>query len=341
MLVASTCLSSLCTLLLGNVCIQVHIFSAVVWSRIGSNRHSFPVFLQAVRRMEQSSTPLRYQFVVHGTGNVTLPYNQMLDMLKNKSVDMVVADLTITAERMETVSFTVPYMPSSLAMVTPYSYGSAGAVLDFSKPFSRNLWIALSISFVVTGFVFYFLEDKNHDFSTTSKLHSGGKIRAYLTERLASGQLSSPQDGDEHQNTIPSGSLHDAPTGNPPPPGSSFEIHQDKPLLSRSPSHGTHIPSSFNTVHSVANENASAISPRRANFEVEKAHATKDNHIRSNDTQFQQQPVGVPIYDEASRFRRFTNAFWYVLISMLKEAFHEVSQTEVLETFKPAKCSYS
>ncbi|KAI5072630.1 hypothetical protein GOP47_0012736 [Adiantum capillus-veneris] len=132
---------------------------------------SIQVFLQALRHMPQSP---QYKFVLHGSGDETPSYDGMLDMLLNKKVDAVVADLTITAERSEKVAFTVPYLASSLVMITPFKYGSTGALWGFLKPFSGQLWITLLGCFAVTGAALYLLEGQNPDFARTSKNREGG-----------------------------------------------------------------------------------------------------------------------------------------------------------------------
>ncbi|KAH7301400.1 hypothetical protein KP509_23G024000 [Ceratopteris richardii] len=159
------------------------------------NGFSVQVFLHAaVRAMQQNSSFLRYQFVVYGDGNKTMRYNEMLQMLTQKKVDMVVADLTITKERLENVSFTVPYMATQLAMDTfKFNYGNDEALWDFTKPFSSYLWITLLMSLLVTGAALYFLEDKNPDLFAAS---------TFLIWRSS-------------WNTHPSGFSSDAPQENP------------------------------------------------------------------------------------------------------------------------------
>ncbi|MCO5605761.1 hypothetical protein L7F22_059945 [Adiantum nelumboides] len=134
---------------------------------------SIQVFLQALRHMQDPAPP-RYKFVLHGSGNETPSYNGMIDMLANKEVDAVVADITITADRLEKVAFTVPYLASSLVMVTPFRYGSTGALWDFLEPFSRPLWLTLLGCFALTGVALYLLEDRNPDFAMTPKKRDGG-----------------------------------------------------------------------------------------------------------------------------------------------------------------------
>ncbi|MCO5586291.1 hypothetical protein L7F22_040230 [Adiantum nelumboides] len=141
---------------------------------------SVQVFLQALRRMQDPAPP-RYQFVLHGSGIETPSYDGMIDMVVNKEVDAIVADLTITTDRLEKVAFTMPYLASSLVMVTPFRYGSAGALWDFLKPFSRPLWFALLGCFAVTGIALYLLEDQNPDFAISSKKKDGGSSHGGLS----------------------------------------------------------------------------------------------------------------------------------------------------------------
>ncbi|KAH7301397.1 hypothetical protein KP509_23G023700 [Ceratopteris richardii] len=200
---------------------------------------SVQVFKQAVLLMEQNSSALRYQFVLHGNGSETKPYDEMLDMLTNKTVDMVVADLTITKNRLEkNVSFTVPYMATKLAMVTPYSYGSDEEAWDFTKPFSINLWITLLMSLLVTGAALYFLEVDNPDFF--ARVHNSGSLHTCASTRPTfSSCLFDPR----HENPPTSGSSSDARQDNlvPVRSQSGAPPQSDGPAFSASSSQENHI----------------------------------------------------------------------------------------------------
>ncbi|MCO5563820.1 hypothetical protein L7F22_017469 [Adiantum nelumboides] len=132
-------------------------------------------------------------------------------------VDAVVADLTINAERLQKVAFTVPYLASSLVMVTPFRYGSAGALWDFLKPFSKHLWFTLLGCFAMTGIALYLLEDRNPDFAKTSMKRDGGSSHGGTASQ-------------QHQETLSAEVVASNPT--PPPPHSHLS---QRPPPTRTP----------------------------------------------------------------------------------------------------------
>ncbi|KAH7301415.1 hypothetical protein KP509_23G025300 [Ceratopteris richardii] len=258
---------------------------------------SVQVFLQALRHMERSRSSLRYQFVVHGTGDETPDLDEMIDMLVNKAVDIVVADLTITRDRAERVPFTFPYLPSSLVMVTPFSYGSAGTIWDFAKPFSTSLWITLLFCFLVTGFALYILEYQNPDFSITSKKRN--------RDNRSHGSGSSK----ESQSTLQYSPRDGMQQGD------------------------RHIPASHDVSHNTTDELSPVMLPEELSHVMPPGYnphpivaPTNDNNVMALNDASSIQPLGASIYDQASHARRFTNAYWFTSMC--------VFQTQHLAAFR-------
>ncbi|KAH7404273.1 hypothetical protein KP509_15G018800 [Ceratopteris richardii] len=231
---------------------------------------SVQVFLQALYHMQQHSAPLAYQFVVHGNGTYTPAYDEMLDMLVRNEVDIVVADLTITKERAERVAFTAPHMPSSLAMVTTYSYGSARTVWEFAKPFSTHVWLAL-LGSTTSG---YSLKQSAPDALVHDKDEQASASSFRATHTL-SAEVSAQHDSAQNE-------LMEDPTAIASTSAAAYkDISDDRALTRIEPS-----------------------------YEVREDRVRNKNIIK-HDSFSALQPIGVPIYDEASISRRITNSFWF------------------------------
>eukprot|EP00250_Pteridium_aquilinum_P019767 c24562_g1_i5 orf=607-1998(-) len=134
------------------------------------NGFSVEVFKKAALRLPFS---LPFTLIPFGDGSSTPSYDEMIHMLQQGKVDAIVADITITIDRLKVVDFTQPYVQSALVMVTPFRYGSIGTLWDFLQPFSLQLWTAIMLAFVGTGMVMFILEQKNPDFHQ-SQLKPGG-----------------------------------------------------------------------------------------------------------------------------------------------------------------------
>lgn len=149
---------------------------------------SVQVFLQALRRVK---SPPQIHFLLQGNGKETPSYDDMVQKVANGEADAIVADLTITRERMKSVDFTMPYAESALVMVTTFKYGSAGALWDFLRPFSWQLWVVLLSSFAATGVALYLLENNNPDFSSTNK-HPGPAAPVHVPSAMTDPSLQQP-----------------------------------------------------------------------------------------------------------------------------------------------------
>ncbi|XP_057421520.1 glutamate receptor 2.7-like [Lotus japonicus] len=83
-------------------------------------------------------------------------YPDLVQLVYNKTYDAVVGDMTILAERMQYVDFTVPYAESGLSMIVKGK--SQESALMFLKPFTWQMWAVTGAIMIYTMFVVWFLE---------------------------------------------------------------------------------------------------------------------------------------------------------------------------------------
>lgn len=83
-------------------------------------------------------------------------YDDLVDQVYFKKFDAVVGDITILANRTNYVEFTQPYAESGLTMVVPVKPESRDWL--FVKPFTPAMWFVVTIVFVYTMLVVWFLE---------------------------------------------------------------------------------------------------------------------------------------------------------------------------------------
>ncbi|XP_061363452.1 glutamate receptor 2.9-like [Gastrolobium bilobum] len=109
--------------------------------------------------LDQLQYDLPYEIVpFNGT------YTDLVFLVYNKTLDAVVGDITIVADRMQYVDFTLPYAESGLSMIVPAK--SEDTALIFMKPFTWEMWMAIVCILVCTMFTVWYLErDSNPEFS--------------------------------------------------------------------------------------------------------------------------------------------------------------------------------
>uniref|UniRef100_A0A2N9IYA3 Ionotropic glutamate receptor C-terminal domain-containing protein n=1 Tax=Fagus sylvatica TaxID=28930 RepID=A0A2N9IYA3_FAGSY len=86
-------------------------------------------------------------------------YSDLVYHVYNKTYDAVIGDMTILADRLELVDFTLPYTESGLAMIVPTK--SEGSPLMFMKPFTREMWLVTAAILMYTMLIVWFLEHQN------------------------------------------------------------------------------------------------------------------------------------------------------------------------------------
>ncbi|XP_075663617.1 glutamate receptor 2.4-like [Castanea sativa] len=122
------------------------------------------VFKEALKKLPYS---LPYKFIpLNGT------YEGLVDRVYNKTIDAVVGDLTILANRTKYVEFTQPYAESGLSMVVPAH--SEGSAWMFLKPLTWKTWLMTGVVFMYTMLIVWFLEHQyNPEFNGTLKNQIG------------------------------------------------------------------------------------------------------------------------------------------------------------------------
>ena len=87
--------------------------------------------------------------------------------------DAVVGDVTILANRSETVDFTLPFTESGWTMLVKVKREERNGWI-FIKPWNSDLWIASFVFFIFTGFVVWMIEHRvNPDFRGPPGQHLG------------------------------------------------------------------------------------------------------------------------------------------------------------------------
>ena len=84
--------------------------------------------------------------------------------MQQKTYDAAIGDLTITAERLQYVDFTAPYIESGVAMIAPAK--PVGSAFMFTKPFTWDMWLVTSAILIYTVLIVWLLEHQsNPEFS--------------------------------------------------------------------------------------------------------------------------------------------------------------------------------
>ncbi|TKY71790.1 Glutamate receptor 2.7 [Spatholobus suberectus] len=97
--------------------------------------------------------PYKY-FPIDGT------YNDLVQLVYNKTYDAVVGDMTILEERLQYVDFTVPYAESGLSMIVPAK--SEESAWMFTKPFTLELWMVTGAILIYTMLAVWYLERESN-----------------------------------------------------------------------------------------------------------------------------------------------------------------------------------
>ncbi|CAI5516262.1 unnamed protein product [Closterium sp. Naga37s-1] len=105
-------------------------------------------------------------------------YEDLIRRVANKEYDGAVGDITVTADRAQTVDFTQPFMESGLGLVVPVLQGDPANPWAFLYPFTGSMWALMIASIVFTAAVIWYLEhNQNLDFG-------GGPYHHQLTTSL-------------------------------------------------------------------------------------------------------------------------------------------------------------
>ncbi|KAM3276031.1 hypothetical protein ACQJBY_044417 [Aegilops geniculata] len=99
--------------------------------------------------------PVAYQYVP--VNHSSESYDALVNLVHEKKVGAVVADVTITASRMKLVSFTVPFAESGWSMIVAEEE-KGSSMWIFVKPLTPKLWLACVAFFIFTSFVVWLIE---------------------------------------------------------------------------------------------------------------------------------------------------------------------------------------
>ncbi|XP_044134172.1 probable glutamate receptor [Bufo gargarizans] len=113
--------------------------------------------------LSELSEALKFNYTLHvvkdsryGIKDQNGDWNGMVGEVIRKEADLVVAPLTITAVRENVISFTKPFMQTGIGILLKKESSSEGSYLfGFLNPFSKELWIGIIISYVITSLCLY------------------------------------------------------------------------------------------------------------------------------------------------------------------------------------------
>lgn len=70
--------------------------------------------------------------------------------MQQKTFDAAIGDLTITADRLQYVDFTTPFVEPGFAMIVPAK--PTGSAWMFTKPCTLNMWVMTGVILMYTTF---------------------------------------------------------------------------------------------------------------------------------------------------------------------------------------------
>ncbi|KAL5207957.1 hypothetical protein ABZP36_032392 [Zizania latifolia] len=116
--------------------------------------------------MKSMPYPVPYEYVPFPDSSES--YEKLVDQVNMQKADVVVGDVTITADRMAEVDFTMPFTESGWSMVVAVQKDTSTSMWIFLQPLTTSLWIASLIFFCFTGFVVWVIEHRiNPEFRGT------------------------------------------------------------------------------------------------------------------------------------------------------------------------------
>ncbi|XP_072012045.1 probable glutamate receptor [Engystomops pustulosus] len=109
--------------------------------------------------LSELAQALEFNYTIHvvkdghyGSKDQNGVWNGMVGEIIRKEADLAVAPLTITTVRENAISFTKPFMQTGIGILLKKESSSGGSYLfGFLNPFSKELWIGIIISYVITS----------------------------------------------------------------------------------------------------------------------------------------------------------------------------------------------
>ncbi|KAL6133838.1 hypothetical protein ACLB2K_066071 [Fragaria x ananassa] len=146
--------------------------SFTAFANLGLDGKSYQGFCIEIFQMVRIrlNYPLPYEFqYLEGS------YDEDVELVHNKTLDAVIGDITITADRFSVVEYTQPYIESPLVLIVPGKAEDLEWMLV--KPFSGKMWTASGGILAYTIFIIWFLERSvNPKFSGPLKNQIGRAI---------------------------------------------------------------------------------------------------------------------------------------------------------------------
>ncbi|KAJ0488449.1 putative periplasmic binding protein-like I [Helianthus annuus] len=105
---------------------------------------------------------LKIEFVPFVTSDGKKPAGSYDDLVFNLSIggyDAIVGDITILADRLDRVAFTLPYTEAGVSLVVPIRDERKSAWI-FLKPLEKELWLTIGAFFIYIGLVVWVIEHR-------------------------------------------------------------------------------------------------------------------------------------------------------------------------------------
>ncbi|CAF3902722.1 unnamed protein product [Rotaria sp. Silwood2] len=90
-------------------------------------------------------------------------YNGLIQAVSNGVYDIVIGDVIVTAARRELVDFSNAIFDNSLRIIVRKTLDINIDLFSFLKPFSRNLWLLVLVTFIYAGILMCILERQDNE----------------------------------------------------------------------------------------------------------------------------------------------------------------------------------
>ena len=84
-------------------------------------------------------------------------WNGMIGEVKDSKADFTIADISITSERNEAVTFSMPWMNVGISILYVKPRSAPPSLLAFLDPFTNEVYVYLLLCLVLVSLVFYVL----------------------------------------------------------------------------------------------------------------------------------------------------------------------------------------
>ena len=80
-------------------------------------------------------------------------YNDLVQALVDNKTDLVVADLSITKERLKVIDFSIPLMTNGLSILMKKPSTTDPNPFSFMSPFSLSIWVYILAAYLAVSFL--------------------------------------------------------------------------------------------------------------------------------------------------------------------------------------------